>query len=89
MRRTFSLGALALLLSGSAMAPVLADSSRASTLDGQFQAPAASTEVAIRDVIGTTNHDDPLQQQAPDKPVAPVAVPTATVIRSCQGQASW
>ena len=89
MRRTLSLGTLALLLSGSAMAPVLADSSRASTLDGQLQAPAVSTEVAIRDAGGTISQDDPLQQQAPDLPVAPVAVPTATVIRSFQGQASW
>jgi len=89
MRRTFSLGALALLLSGSAMAPVLADSSRASTRDGELQAPAVSTEVAIRDAGGTTSQDDLLQQQSPDLPVAPVAVPTPKVIRSFQGQASW
>ena len=56
------LGALALLLSGSAMAPVLADSIRAFTLDGQLQAPAVSTDVAIRDSGGTTSQDDPLQQ---------------------------
>jgi rare lipoprotein A len=89
MRRTFSLGALALLLSGSAMVPVLADSSRAFTRDGELLAPAVSTEVAIRDAGGTTIQDDPLQQQSPELPVAPVAVPTAKVIRSFQGQASW
>ena len=60
MRRTFSLGALALLLSGSAMAPVLANSSGASTRDGELQAPAVSTEVAIRDAGGTSSQDDPL-----------------------------
>jgi rare lipoprotein A len=71
------------------MAPVLADSSRASTRDGELQAPAVSTEVAIRDAGGTTSQDDLLQQQSPDLPVAPVAVPTPKVIRSFQGQASW
>ena len=89
MRRTFSLGALALLLSGSAMAPVLADSSRASTRDGELQAPAASIEVAIRDSVGITSQDDPFLQQGPELPIAPIAVPTPKVIRSFQGQASW
>ena len=89
MRRTFSLGALALLLSGSAMAPVLADSSRASTRDGELQAPAASIEVAIRDSGGMTSQDDPFLQQGPELPIAPIAVPTPKVIRSFQGQASW
>ena len=88
MRRTFSLGALSLLLSGSAMAPVLANSSSATTLDGQLPAQVVSTEVAIRDT-GITSQDNPLQQQAPEMPVAPVSVPTATVIRSFHGQASW
>jgi rare lipoprotein A len=89
MRRLSSLGALALLLSGSAMAPVLANSSGASTRDGELQALVVSTEVAIRDAGGTTNQDDPLMQQGPDLPVAPIAVPTAKVLRSFQGQASW
>jgi rare lipoprotein A len=89
MRRTLSLGTLALLLSGSAMAPVLADSSRASTRDGELQSPAVSTEVALRDGGGFTSQDDTLLQQGPELQVDPIAVPAPKVIRSYQGQASW
>ncbi len=89
MSRTFSLGALALLLSGSAMAPVLADSSRASTRDGELQVPALSNEIAARDAGGITSQDDLLMQQGPDLPVTPITVPAEKVLRSFQGQASW
>lgn len=89
MRSTFSLGALALLLSGSALVPAMAVSSRASTRDGEQQVSSPSTEVAIRDAGGPSIQDSPLLQQGPDMPVAPIALPTPKVIRSYQGQASW
>ena len=75
MRSTFSLGALALLLSGSALVPAMAVSSRASTRDGEQQVSSPSTEVAIRDAGGPSIQDSPLLQQGPDMPVAPIALP--------------
>jgi len=89
MRSTFSLGALALLLSGSALVPALADSSRASTRESELQVASPSTKVAIRDAGGPSIQDAPILQQGPDMPVAPIALPSPKVIRSYQGQASW
>ena len=89
MRSTFSLGVLALLLSGSALVPAMANASRASTRDGELQVPSPSTEVAIRDAGASSTQDAPLIQQGPELPVAPIALPTPKVIRSFQGQASW
>ncbi|MCP9775982.1 septal ring lytic transglycosylase RlpA family protein [Cyanobium sp. HWJ4-Hawea] len=89
MRRTFFLGALALSLSGSALVPALAESSRASTQFGELQTASPSTEVAIREAGGNASSEDPLIQLGPELPIAPLAIPTAKVIRAFQGQASW
>jgi rare lipoprotein A len=87
MRQTFSLGALVLLLSGSAMLPGLAESSRAASLStSSLSSP--DPELAIREAEGTG-----LEESAPAPilplPIAPEpnAVPRVLAVKT--GQASW
>ena len=96
MRRTFSLGALALLLSGSALVPAIAESSlAATTTDAIAMAGSASelqgpsNDVAIREVDGDTAPQDSLIKQAPPTPIAPVPTPAPRVVHTAKGQASW
>ena len=69
---TFSIG-LALLISGSGLLPVLADSSLPSP---------PPTEVA-------TSQVDPPFLQDPELQVAPIKIPKPEVLRSIRGEASW
>ena len=96
MRSTFSLGALALLLSGSALVPAMADSSRAATgheaVALAAPAPEAqepSTKVAIREADALPNPEDSLIKQAPPAPIAPLPKPAPRVVHTAKGQASW
>lgn len=82
MRRSISLGALSVLLSGSALVPAMADAARASSRDAggavdsasrlsaALAAAAPATRVAIREA------DQPLEQQS--EVLAPAALPFAT-----------
>lgn len=92
MHKFFSLGALAVLLSGSsALIPVLADAGRAST----GPAPTVVTEsgsqlpsdLAIRNQEGSLA---PTDEVSPATPSLPIASPEAPqVIKVSSGQASW
>lgn len=91
MRRTFSLGALALLLSGSTMAPAMVNSAKAATQAGPIEddarkAPVSGTEVAIREVDSLIPDADP----APvlPQPIAP-APSAPRVVGVSKGEASW
>lgn len=92
MQSLFSLGALAVLLSGSsALIPVLADAGHASTgpaptvvTESPVQSPA---ELAIRDQEGSS---PPVDEPSPSAPSLPIASPEAPdVIKVSSGQASW
>lgn len=91
MRRTFSLGALALLLSGSALAPAMVNSAKAATQAGLAEddtrkATVSGTEVAIREVDSLTPDVDP--DPVLPQPMAPV--PSGPrVVDVSNGQASW
>jgi rare lipoprotein A len=96
MRSTFSLGALALLLSGSALVPAIADSSRAATGNDavalatpspEVQGP--STKVAIREADAQPTPEDSLIKQAPPAPIAPLPKPGPRIVQTTKGQASW
>jgi len=96
MRRTFSLGALALLLSGSALVPAIAESSRAATTNDavavatsnpEVQGP--SNEVAIREVDSESVPPETLIKQVPPTPIAPAPKPSPRVVHSAKGEASW
>ncbi len=96
MRRTFSLGALALLLSGSALVPAIAESSRAATTSdlvavampsSEVQGP--SNEIAIREADSESAPPETLIKQAPSTPIAPAPQPVPRVVHSAKGQASW
>jgi rare lipoprotein A len=96
MRRTFSLGALALLLSGSALVPAIADSSLAATGDAVVALaspdPAVqdpSSKVAIREADSEPTPEDSLIKQAPPAPIAPLPKPAPRVVHTSKGQASW
>jgi rare lipoprotein A len=96
MRSTFSLGALALLLSGSALVPAMADSSKAATGHESvaLAAPAPevqepSTKVAIREADAQPTTEDSLIKQAPPAPIAPLPKPAPRVVLTAKGQASW
>ena len=93
MRRTFSLGALALLLSGSALAPAMVTPAQAVTQmagdeDDNREATVSGTEVAIREVDSLT----PAQELAPSpvlpQPIAPVPAQPG-VVKVSKGKASW
>jgi len=87
MRQSFSIGALVVLLSGSAMLPGLAESSRAASLNSQ---PDTSTaiDLAIREVDGSVEPSQPEHQLVP-LPVAPVPDAAPRVMAVKTGQASW
>lgn len=96
MRRTFSLGALALLLSGSALVPAIAESSLAATGNDavalnspspEVQGP--TTEVAIREADTAPSAEDSLIKQVPPAPIAPAPRPEPRVVHTAKGQASW
>ena len=90
MRRTFSLGALALLLSGSTLAPAMVNPAQAATQAGSDEddtrkATVSGTEVAIREV-------DSLPPSAEATPPAVLPLPVAVgprVASVSKGQASW
>lgn len=90
MRRTFSLGALALLLSGSALAPAMVNPAQAATQaasdeDITRKATVAGTEVAIREAGSLA----PSAEAAPT-PVLPLPVAVGPQVASVsKGQASW
>lgn len=95
MRRTFSLGAIALLLSGSALAPAMVDPVQAATearqSDGRDDSrkPAVpSDNLAIREVDDLAPGQDVVPSQVPPQPIAPV--PTQPqVVALAKGEASW
>jgi len=96
MRSTFSLGALALLLSGSALVPAIAESSLASTSNDAVAMAVSSPEpqgpspaVAIREVDVELSPSDTQIKQAPPTPIAPAPKPAPRVVHSSKGQASW
>lgn len=97
MRRTFSLGALALLLSGSALVPAIAESSSAATTSDLVGVATPSQEVggSINDVaIRELDSDaaapqESLIKQAPVTPIAPAPKPSPRVVHSARGEASW
>ena len=78
MRSTFSLGALALLLSGSALVPAIAESSLAATSSDAVAMAVSSPEpqgptpaVAIREVDLELSPSDTQIKQAPPTRIAP------------------
>ncbi|MFZ9229758.1 MAG: septal ring lytic transglycosylase RlpA family protein [Prochlorococcaceae cyanobacterium] len=91
MRQTFSLGALVLLLSGSAMLPGLADSGRAASLNAE-DAPtgtsASSEQLAVREAVDASNPQDSEPVELP-APVAPQPSPVLRILATKTGQASW
>lgn len=91
MRRTFSAGAVALLLTGSALAPAFSDQVLAATSETVSE-PARSdaTEVAIREADADVAPEDQPIRPAP-VPVAPLPPPALgpRVVRTSTGQASW
>ena len=96
MRRTFSLGALALLLPGSALVPAIAESSFAATQNevavvaaSSSAAPEPTPEVAIREAGTDAVPDQGIIKQAPPTRLAPAVKPAPRVLHSSNGQASW
>jgi rare lipoprotein A len=96
MRRTFSLGALALLLSGSALVPAIAESSRAATTNDAVavatpssEVQGSSNDVAIREADSESAPPESLIKQAPPTPIAPAPKPAPRVVHSAKGEASW
>ena len=87
MRQTVSLGALTLLLSGSAMLPGLTDSGRAASLPPD-QATAETLDQAIRQVE-SDSPVDPTPASMPPVPIAPDPVVQPRVLAVKTGQASW
>jgi rare lipoprotein A len=96
MRRTFSLGALALLLSGSALVPAIAESSRAATTNdavalatpgSEVQGP--SNDVAIREADSESVPPENLIKPVVPTPIAPAPKPAPRVVHSAKGEASW
>lgn len=91
MRRTFSAGAVALLLSGSALAPAFSDQVLAATSETAIEpASAGSTDLAIREADATPSPEELPVRPAP-LPVAPVPPPAPgpRVVQTSTGQASW
>ena len=92
MRSTFSLGILALLLSGSALAPALVYPVEAATQAGDDNRPRPQpipgTDVALRESIdaGPTPQDS--SDQVLPEPVAPEPI-RPRVVGVTRGQASW
>ena len=93
MRRAFSLGALALLLSGSALAPAIVTPAKAATLvaadeDDNRKATVSGTEVAIREVDSLTPSEEASPSPVLPQPIAPVPS-EPRVVGVSKGQASW
>lgn len=91
MRRTFSAGAVALLLTGSALAPAFSDQVLAATSETASEpARSEATEVAIREADAVVAPEDQPIRPAP-LPVAPVPPPAPgpRVVQTSTGQASW
>jgi rare lipoprotein A len=84
MHRTFSLGAIALTLAGSALVPGIPVPALAAVNPGT--APAAAAPLAIRDTEPTPVPVEGLQQVAP--PVR-VATGSPAVVKVIRGKASW
>jgi len=87
MRSFFSAGVLTLLLSGSAMIPGLAESSRAASLQ-----PDAATQLGPELAIRDDDADEPSvpdQLTTPPVPIAPSSVVMPRVLAVKTGQASW
>jgi rare lipoprotein A len=87
MRQSFSIGALVVLLSGSAMLPGLAESGRAASLNFPPD-PSTATDLAIREADGS-DEQDPSDPPLMPLPVAPVPEPAPRVMAVKKGQASW
>ena len=89
MRRLFSLGALTLILSGSALAPAIPNRALAATreTDPQVQSPGA--DLAIRDSETVPTPEELAPTPPASLPIAPVPTPSPRVVRTVTGQASW
>jgi len=87
MRQSFTIGALGLLLSGSAMLPGLAESGRAASLNAD-NASAATAALAIREAGESSSADQPEHQKLPLQ-VAPEVQAQPRVLAVKTGQASW
>ena len=91
MRQTFSLGALVLLLSGSAMLPGLADSGRAASLNAEVSSTetnGSAEQLAVREPVDTSTPQDSEPVELP-APVAPNPAAVLRVLATKTGQASW
>lgn len=88
MRRTFSFGALALLLSGSTLAPAISEPTLAATRESSQQDQGSSTEIAIREVESAPAISEPVLRPVP-QPIAPVPPPAPRPVLLGTGQASW
>lgn len=87
MRQTVSLGALTLLLSGSAMLPGLAESGRAASLP-PGQAAADTLDLSIRQVE-LSSPAEATQPVMPPVQIAPEPASQTRVVATRLGQASW
>ena len=87
MRSFFSLGALTLLLTGSAMVPGLAESSRAASLQPDA-AGQLGPALAIREV-DSDEPELPTRLTTPPVPIAPQPAVMPRVLAVKTGQASW
>ena len=87
MRRTFSLGAVSLLLSGSAMLPGFAESSRAASLHPETPV-TSGVDLSIRDAE-TDQPSLPREMPTPPLPIAPLPAVMPRVLAVKTGQASW
>ncbi len=88
MRRTFSLGALALLLSGSALAPAISEPVLAATQPTSAVIEPPGADVAIRELQSAPPSEEPQIRPVP-QPIAPAPAPAPRVVRTITGQASW
>jgi rare lipoprotein A len=88
MRRTFSFGALALLLSGSTLVPAISERALAATRESSQQEQGSTTEVAIREAESAPVPAEPQLRPLP-QPIAPVPAPAPRAVPIGTGQASW
>ncbi len=77
---------MALLLSGSALVPALAES-RQEAVAGQQ--PTADLQVAVREIESAPAMEEAPRPVAPPVPVAPAPAPAPRVVQVSQGTASW